>query len=214
VHSLATSRNAVREALKMLAQEGLVNREPGRGTVVTGRIVQIPTDQIVPVVDSNPSHMAPVKVEPLEQRVVPSTALIRSRLRVDDPEVLMIEQLATLDSVPIYVRAGYLSVDGAADVNAQRVVAQGRALTPMAVAFESLFGVPLGECETVIEARSCEERTSRLLEIPEGSPVLVRELLLTGQDGRPRDLSYTHYRADRVSLSLTSSVSPSLNEWL
>ena len=43
---LQTSRNATRAALQLLARSGLVVREPGRGTRVTGKIVTPPVDHL------------------------------------------------------------------------------------------------------------------------------------------------------------------------
>lgn len=33
-----------------------------------------------------------------------------------------------------------------------------------------------------------------------GSPVLLRELITRDTDGRPSELSFTHFRADRVAI--------------
>jgi GntR family transcriptional regulator len=41
-----------------------------------------------------------------------------------------------------------------------------------------------------------------LLQVPEGAPVLMQELLVRDRDGVPRELSYTHYRGGRVSLAV------------
>jgi DNA-binding GntR family transcriptional regulator len=201
---LATSRNAVREALRILAQEGLVVREPGRGTIVSGKILEFATSDFTPAGSPDGGQSDTVKVEPIEHRVVPTTSVVGSRLETSEAEVMMIEQLATFEGQAMYVRAGYLRLDSAPQSLFAQVADQGYQLWPLSVAFESLFGVPFGLSETIIEARACEERTSRLLGIPEGSPVLMREVLLRDRDGVPRELSYTHYRADRVCLSVPS----------
>jgi GntR family transcriptional regulator len=202
VRSLATSRNAVREALRILAQEGLVVREPRRGTVVSGRILEISISELVPAGCDGADPLVKVGVEPVEHRVIPSTGLLRMRLETNEDEVLMIEQVATFEGEAIYVRTAYLRLGPTPQLLAERVTEQGHQLPPVGTAFESLFGVPIGDRDTVVEARSCDERTSRLLRIPEGSPVLMREVLLRDSGGTPRELSYTHYRADRVSLSI------------
>ena len=50
VSGLATSRNAVREALQLLATEGLVERSVRTGTRLIGSILEVPIDQFLPLV--------------------------------------------------------------------------------------------------------------------------------------------------------------------
>ena len=148
----------------MLAAEGLVRRERRVGTTVVGRPLRFPLDDIVNDVSNG------VSVVRLDDREVPSTALIRDRLGVRDPRVGMIEHLFSYQGSPIGIRVAYyhsgvvqpLGWDGAPDT---------------ASAFAQVFGIPLGRVVTTVDAIPCEARTSRLLDVEVGSPVLVREQL-------------------------------------
>src|ERR1700761_6178834 len=48
-----TSRTSVREALQTLAHDGLVTRQRGGGTLVSGVITQLPMENVVPVPPSD-----------------------------------------------------------------------------------------------------------------------------------------------------------------
>lgn len=193
VHSLGTSRNAVRRALQLLAQEGLVSRAPRHGTSVVTEILQISVDPHGPfTVAGRPGDDA-LTIERTDTRRVPATPLLSERLRIDDSEVVLIEDVVRWRGAPMMVRVGYLPVTTLAPTLVQR-------LQDRSTAFEQRFGVPLGSWEAAMEAMACEASTARLLDVPEGMPILVRELLLRDEQGRARELSYTHYRSDRVAL--------------
>jgi GntR family transcriptional regulator len=192
VRELATSRNAVREALQMLADEGLVTRAPREGTTVVGSVLELPLDDLIPPTDS-----ADVAIHRLNDRRIPSTPLIRDRLQTSAAEVGVIEQLFTFRGEPIGVWIDYYA--------AEVVQPESWDVCPdLRTAFEYIYGTPLGWVETTIEARPCESRTMRLLGLNERIPMLVKEHLLYDVNGVPRDLSYSHYRADRVSFTVKS----------
>jgi len=191
IRELATSRNAVREALQMLADEGLVTRAPREGTTVVGRMIQLPlNDFVVPGSDE-------IAIRKLNDRIVPSTPQIRARLQTDASEVGVVEQLFTHLGEPIGVWIDYYRAD---------VVQPDRweKLPGISTTFELIYGVPLGHISTTVEALPCEARTMRLLGLTEPLPMLVKEHIFYDQDGTPRDLSYSHYRADRVSFTIES----------
>jgi GntR family transcriptional regulator len=192
VRELATSRNAVREALQMLADEGLVTRAPREGTTVVGSVLELPLDDLIP-----PTGPADIAIVRLNNRRVPSTPLIRDRLQTSADEVGVIEQLFTFRGEPIGVWIDYY--------NADVVQPEQWGVCPdLRTAFEHIYGTPLGWVETTIEARPCEPRTMRLLGLDERLPMLVKEHVMYDTQGVPRDLTYAHYRADRVSFTVRS----------
>ncbi|WP_211298885.1 GntR family transcriptional regulator [Kineococcus rhizosphaerae] len=192
VQALAASRTAVREALQMLAQEGLVSRERRNGTTVTRGVAQFPLDDILE------SGGERVTVQRLDQRSVPSTPLLRARLATQDETLGVVEHLFSTVDGPIGVRVAYYKL--------AYTQPEGWAECPdLRLAFHSVFGRPLDRIDSVIEAGVSEPKTSRLLGIPEGSPVLIREQLLVDDEGVPQEFTFAHYRADRVSFSSSTS---------
>jgi len=191
VNALAASRTAVREALQMLAQEGLVSRERRNGTTVTRGVTTFPLDDILG------RGGEPVTVERIDQRSVPSTPLLRARLETADEEVGVVEHLFSTADGPLGVRVAYYKL-------AYTQPESWQTCPDLQEAFTAVFGKPLGRIDSVIEAGVAEPKTSRLLGIPENSPVLIREQLLVDVDGVPQEFTFAHYRADRVSF-LTST---------
>jgi GntR family transcriptional regulator len=146
-----------------------------------------------------------IRVEELEYGVVNTTPNISMLLRIQDPTVLMVEQVAVLDDHPLYLRVGYYPAATDPHALADRIRdADTRLVQPVEATFASLFGAPYGHAAAVLEAVRCEERAAELLDITEGDTVLLRQMVLVDAYGRPRSLSYTHFRSDRVALTTTS----------
>jgi GntR family transcriptional regulator len=176
VRMMATSRNALRGAMKLLADEGLLSRRAGQGTRVSGSILSVPLSESVPAAGE-------VVVRQLETHLVPATPVMRLRLRTDDEWILMNEQLVEVDGEPLMLRVAYCPQSRVptdlVDHTAANPTYEGAELAEI---FPRLFGVELGRVENTVEAVPCE-------------------LLLTGADGVPYSLAYCHYRGDRAALT-------------
>ncbi|ONH51746.1 GntR family transcriptional regulator [Frankia sp. CcI49] len=201
VNTLGISRNSVRRALSMLADEGLVTRAPRRGTTVRRGIVQVHEGEMLPRELHEEESWRRLEIEEISQCVVPTTRLLRERLEIDDAEVVMIEQVFRLDGEPLCVRAGYVPLPATPERYFADVVAIDRRPPRYEALFEQLFDAPYGGGRAVVEAVPCEERTARLLGVTPGTPVLLREVVVRDSSGRARDLHWTHFRGDRVALS-------------
>jgi GntR family transcriptional regulator len=193
VREMATSRNAVREALQMLASEGLVRRERREGTTVVRRVIRIPLDDIV-------SRVAPegFGVRRLDDHPVPSTQLIRTRLQTEADKVGMIEHLFSYHGEAIGIRVAYYHLGISQP-------AGWETCPDLQTAFRTVFGLPLGKVDTHIDSFACDARTSRMLDVPIGTPTLVKEQTLHDSAGTPQEFAYSHYRSDRVTFTVTTA---------
>lgn len=195
MRELGASRNSVREALQILADEGIVDRRRKVGTSVSGSIATIP------VTDMVTSRMAgELGIRWIEQRIEPASRYVRDQLRIEDAEVKMIEYIFVLLGQPVGVRSIYFHRD-------HEIVE-----TPIAMrledAFDYAFGSPLGRVDTTIEAETCDAKTARLLKVSEGSAILVSRQVMYDDEGVPRELAFTHFRGDRIRLSHVHEVPP------
>jgi GntR family transcriptional regulator len=196
----ATSRNAVREALQTLALEGLVTRIPRFGTKVTGRITVLPLRDVAVNGGDVPDLAA--RLEELDLKLVPATPVLQERLAIDADQVVLIEHLARVADVPLYVRVAYLPAPEDVESFAERLRFVYAGQRSNSAALQDLYGVDAGDIELTVEAIPCDPRTAKLLGCQTGAPILVRERVLHDVDGRPRELSFTHLRGDRAALGL------------
>lgn len=192
IQQFSSSRNAVREALQILTDEGLLTRSPREGTTVVGTLVEMPIDDLI-----GEGLADRVSVDRLSNERVPSTSSMRAKLQTEALEVGAIEHLFKLDDQPVGVLINYY--------HAHVEQPLGWIGCPdMTTVFEEVYGTPVGWVETSIEARFCEPRTMRLLGLTERVPVLVREQVAYDADGRPHGLHYSHFLTDRISFKVQS----------
>jgi GntR family transcriptional regulator len=198
ISSYSTSRNSVREALQILAQDGLVTRHRGQGTTVAGVITAHPMEHIVPIAaGSNTGQLGPRLSNQIREIVlIPSNPTLQRQLGTED-DVLMIEQVALLNG-PVYVGAFYYTCPKEGrDEFIDRVTSAHRAPGEFGKSMQATHGVEVGRVEVTVEAVACDSRTARLLAVEVGSPILLRERLVHDAEGRPVALDYVHFAAGR-----------------
>jgi GntR family transcriptional regulator len=209
IRSMRESRAAVREAMRMLTDEGLLTRERRVGTRVAHEIIRVPAmDEVIPIEGPTPDSLgdqARTVIYQLERRMVIPPEPVRQALTPRGERVLMLDQLMLLDGETIGARTVYLAVDHASESSLQAVT--GSTHHPLAYGplFQELFSEDIGRSDFTIESIACGERTSRLLHIPIGSPILLVETLLRGAEEVPRILSYAHLTGNRLALFVSGS---------
>jgi GntR family transcriptional regulator len=196
VATFAANRNAIRRALQMLAQDGLVERHTRTGTMVASSIVTFSAVGVLPL-----AGVSDLRVVEIDQDVIPMPPALAARMGSDSPQVLAYSQLGLFGGLPLYVRSGYAPAFAADPRFFASVEESDRDFRPMEVAFRRLFGVGLGAVEGAVEWAPAEASLARLLKLATGSPLLVREMLMIDEHGQGREFSVTYFRGDRVSLS-------------
>jgi GntR family transcriptional regulator len=205
----ATSRNSVREALRMLVEEGLVRRERGRGTVVVNGMVDIKLGDLMPEGTRPPMRRhegrETLRTRLIESRVVPATRVLRHRLQTEEDTVFMVEHLLYLNTTPIMVRLAYNLISERPDTEADPDLDVWWTVSDRGGVFERRFGARFGRFDEYFQAVTCDSRTAELLGVALGSPVLLYESVVLDADGRPREVAYVHFRGDLVSASINRS---------
>lgn len=188
VENLDSTRAAVRSALQMLADEGLVSRQRRMGTVVRGKPLQLPVEDII----GSPST-GPLEYRMLGDHAIPAHHLIRSRMPTESDRLRMIDYVISSDGVPIGTLVAF-QINPNAHPPIHNPDIEGIEKT-----FEVVYDRPFGRMETCIDAVGADERTARILDIAPGSVLLVRDQVLSDVDGNVHEYAYAHYRADMVS---------------
>lgn len=182
-----SSRGSVRAALNDLSEAGVVIRRPRVGTRVNRR------DLGVALADISDTGGEQVQIQVTDQCIVPTFPLIRSRLRIDDDVVRLVENSFIARGEIIGMRSAYFSPRFNADPN----MLGGKPIT-MARTLAEFFGVAPGGATVSIGAESADERTARLLDVRTGETLLSREILYTTAEGAPLEIVFDRFRADRI----------------
>lgn len=195
------SRMTARNAMERLVEEGLVIRDPGRGSFVA----------------EPPSHrradsLMSFSREMRRQGRVPSSRLLGCgsrdvgtqeavELRLATGEsVVEVRRIRLADGRPIAVEQAVLAGRTASAVMASDLVDGSLHETLMAAGFIPTKG------QATIWAEAASDEDAALLEVPLGSPLLVERRVILDQRGRPLERTESRYAADRYALDVGFSV--------
>jgi GntR family transcriptional regulator len=205
------SRNAIRDALAILAAEGLVVRVQGVGTMVATRKYPHDLDRLLGLAETLREHGEVVNEVRTAGLIVPPPA-VAARLRPPGAaaaaaatSVVCIERLRRLNGLPFSLDLTYLAPDIGAPL-----LAEDLAHRDIFALIEAQAGQPLGGASLTVEAVNADPHTAAVLQAPPGAPLLMVERLTRLADGRPVDLEYIRVRGDRVVLhgELSRAVKP------
>jgi DNA-binding GntR family transcriptional regulator len=195
VDRFSVSRNAVRAALSLLAEEGVVSRSPRAGTIVRAAIADVHIDNGVGWSTAAAGLDA---FEVVEDRTAPATPLTRLYLADEGAEVHLTEIVHLRGGEPVLLYSRF-SLPGP-----QRPLVMDSSSTGFGAQFASAYGGPLGAVDCWVEAVEADAQVAERLAVPEGTALLVKSRVLSTADGRPREFSITHYVASRTTLSTVS----------
>ncbi|MGW1889282.1 GntR family transcriptional regulator [Streptomyces sp. NPDC002004] len=190
------SRNTVRQALDLLRAEGLIERQPGVGTIVVAEKYPHGLDRLMGLAETLREH-GRVTNEVRTVGPVAAPAPVAARLRVPTgADVLYIERLRRLNGLPLSLDLTYIPADiGAALLGADLEN------TDVFRLLEDITGQPLGHAEMTLEAVNADVHSAAVLQAPRGAAVLMLERLTHLADGRPVDLEFIRFRGDRITMS-------------
>ncbi|MFE0420149.1 GntR family transcriptional regulator [Streptomyces tendae] len=193
------SRNAVRDALALLREEGLITRRRGVGTTVLLPKYGHGLDRLTGLAEELTGRGTVTNEVRAAAEVPVLPAAIAARLEVPaGAGGVYVERLRWLDGLPLSLDTSYLTAGIGRAVLAGDL--RGRDVFRL---IEEAAGVPLGRAEVAVHAVNADPGTARLLGIEPGAAVFALERLARLADGRPVDTESIRIRADRMTLRAT-----------
>jgi GntR family transcriptional regulator len=188
------SRNTVREALGLLAAEGLVERLPGVGTTVVTEKFPHGLHRLAGLAETLHEH-GEITNEVRSLSVVRPPTTVAHRLRVPpDEPVVYLERLRRLGGVPVSLDLTYLPHDIGAPL-----LTEDLAHRDVFALIEQTTGQALGTAELSVEAVNADPHSAALLDVPDRAALLMVERVSHLADGRPVDLEWIRFRGDRLT---------------
>ncbi|MGW7199695.1 GntR family transcriptional regulator [Streptomyces chryseus] len=190
------SRNTVRQALDLLRTEGLVERQPGVGTVLVAEKYPHGLDRLQGLAETLHEH-GEVTNEVRTAGPVSAPAPVARRLGLPEhADVLCVERLRRLGGLPLSLDLTYIPMDIGSGL-----LACDLEHNDVFRLIERLSGQPLGTADITLEAVNADAHSAAVLEAPRGAAVLMLERLTHLRDGRPVDLEFIRFRGDRITMS-------------
>lgn len=194
--SFGATRGAVREALGMLREEGLIVRRRGVGTLVATPKYGHGLDRLTGLAETLTAHGTVTNEVRVARVVAHAPDAVTERLRLPaGAEAVHLERLRCLDGRPLSADSTWLAPD------------IGRPLLSCDLAHRDVFdlieetsGIRLGAADVTVHAVTADQDTARLLEVDEGAALFAIDRLTCLADGRPVDAEWLRVRADRLAL--------------
>lgn len=190
------SRATTRKALDRLVSEGILRKEPRRGTFVAE-----------PKTVFEALTLRGFSVQALEAGASPASRLLRlerivpppavaTRLAIETGQlVFLIERLRTVNGAPVALHQSYVPMNLAPALKHEDL--ESRSLYEI---LASDYGVGLGHAQETLESSLATEYEAVVLGVQPGAPMLLLNIRLSSSDGRPLEIVKVTFRGDRVTL--------------
>ena len=197
----SVSRGTVREALKLLEQNGVITRSQGKGTFITEKKFEQDVTRLMGFSEVMNKYGKEATAKLLSLEVIPANDRISGKLGLLQGEnVVAVKRLRYADSVPLIIERSYF------------VFSIFKPILAYDLENSSIFKLlyehtpyRLGYATQNIEAVISRGDENLLFEIPEGSPLLLIKRLVHLIDGRPFEFSEDLYRSDKLKFVINTA---------
>ena len=189
------SRPTIRQSIDILARQGYLYRVHGKGTFVSPPKLQKGMLELTSFSEDMRKRGLKPGHKILEFGYVLPDKKTRRQLEIGDPQkkVLRIKRLRFGDDIPIGLQDSYLALEE--DQTISRVE-MGESGSIYAILQEK-YGIYPTEADETLEVTLATKQEADLLQIAEGSPLLLNERTLWSQDRKAVEFVRILYRGDR-----------------
>ncbi|WP_338655538.1 GntR family transcriptional regulator [Sporosarcina psychrophila] len=192
------SKITIRKAVEILGKEGLVLTSQGKGTFVKPKKVEQTLDQLQSLSDiiKNSGYHPQVKITKLEM-VSTLNIFLQEKDSEIDSHCLYIERLHTVVELPIAFAQVYIPYNLGEKLTKNEL--ENNTIYEL---LENKLGITLGEAIQSIEACPASEALGKVLDVPEGSPLLKAERLTYSTQNKLIEKITFYYRFDEYAFKI------------
>ena len=191
------SRITVRQALSALEKDGLLIRQPGRGTFISEKADSLELPRFTGSIEDLVLMGKRTEIRVIDSTWVNPPGHIRDHLSVKDEQVLRIEKVRNIEGKPFSHVFNYLPPHIGKKLSMDLVKSK-----PMLMILEDDLGVRAIEADQTVEATIADPEVASLLEIRVGDPLLKTERTVYDDKHNPVEYVTVMYRADKYAYTM------------
>jgi GntR family transcriptional regulator len=201
--NLDISRGTVRQAFNGLVSEGKLHRIPGKGTFVsdTATSINLVARRLTSLAEEMREKNIPFTSQILSKKIIPAEGRLLNKLNLNESDkIIYLERLGKTNNEPFVLAYTYIPeklVSGIFEIDLMN--------TSFYKILKEEYGLNMGGASRTLEAALAGEHESKLLEIPEGSPIHFMQSLAYLENGNPIEYSRLRFRGDRSRISFNIS---------
>jgi len=194
------NRHTLRRAIGLVASEGLLRVDQGRGTFVADIsptvAVRYPIGERVRFSETLREQGIEPRYELLRAITLPANARIAEKMEIRSGEhIAMVERLGLADGRPLKVASSYFPLSRFPDI-----LARLNETPSISRLFAEVYRCDHRRRTTLVTAQAVSPEDARLLGVSYNMPVLVAEAVNTDEENRVIEYGVTRFRADRTEL--------------
>ncbi len=198
------SRMTARKAIDILVNEGLVKRIAGKGTFVTNSKVSFTPSTLFSFSKNMNTLGYKTHTHILERKIEKASTKIANALEIElgDP-VVYIKRLRFADEEPVSIDMTYIPAK-----TFGKLVEMDLDAKPITEMMEDILGLRIMNSVDYAEAVICSKDESKLLEISEGTPLLLISGISYDEKLKPQRFAKALYRSDRFRFAVGTEIKP------
>lgn len=189
------SRPTIRQSIDLLARQGYLYRIHGKGTFVSPPKLQKGMLELTSFSEDMRKRGLKPGHKILDFGYVLPDKKTSRQLEISDPnkQVLRIKRLRFGDDIPIGLQDSYLALDEGQEITREEMGESGSIYAIL----QEKFGIYPAEADETLEVTLATKQEADLLQVAEGSPLLLNERTLWSQDRKAIEFVRILYRGDR-----------------
>jgi GntR family transcriptional regulator len=189
------SRPTIRQAIDILERQGYLYRVHGKGTFVSPPKLQKGILELTSFTEDMRNRGLEPGQQILEFGFIEPPAKVARQLEMKESckEVLRIKRLRFGDKIPIGIQDSYLCLPSDQTITREEIEERGSIYSIL----QEKFGLFPTEADETLEVTLATPEEANMLQIPEGSPLLLNERTLWSQNRQAIEFVRILYRGDR-----------------
>ncbi|QNQ80901.1 GntR family transcriptional regulator [Lactobacillus sp. PV034] len=194
------SRMTLRQAIKTLEDEGILERRLGSGTYVASQKVQEKMSGIMSFTEIMRANGQIPTNKLISYRITKPSLSEKEKLKIDDDtSVLRMERVRSADNIPICYEVAAIPSPLIAEFSKDEIASS------LYKTLENAGGYKIGNVIENIGAAVANENDAKLLSINKGDPLVTRRQITELSNGQPFEYVLASYVADRFEFTFSKN---------